>query len=303
MAVPMFHANGWGLPFAAPAIGAKLVLPGRFLDGRSVARLMCDERVSLAAGVPTVWLGLLDYLDQADIQLPALRRVIVGGSQCPQTLIERLESRLGIIVQTSWGMTELSPLGTISAPDGHRGHKASAGRPPMGLDLKLTNAAGERLPQQRGMVGHLKVKGASVVDRYFGSTEPATDHEGYFDTGDLAIIDPSGELIISGRSKDLIKSGGEWINPTEIEDIIGTLEAVALAAVIGRPDAKWGERPILVIELHQGHAINDDILLASLRGRVADWWIPDAVLRVTSMPLAATGKIDKVRLRADFVGT
>jgi fatty-acyl-CoA synthase len=250
-----------------------------------------------------VWLGLLDYLDRAGIQLPALRRVIVGGSQCPQMLIERLESRLGITVQTSWGMTELSPLGTISSPNGPRGRKASAGRTAVGLDLKLTDAAGERLPQQRGVMGHLKVKGASVADRYFGSTEPATDHEGYFDTGDLAIIDPSGELIIAGRSKDLIKSGGEWINPTEIEDIIGTFEAVALAAVIGRPDAKWGERPILVIEPRQGYAIDDDVLLGSLRGRVENWWIPDAVLRVTSMPLAVTGKIDKVRLRADLVGT
>ena len=303
MAVPMFHANGWGLPFAAPAVGAKLVLPGRALDGCSVARVMYDEAVTLAAGVPTVWLGLLDYLDRAGIQLPALRRVIVGGSQCPQMLIERLESRLGITVQTSWGMTELSPLGTICAPNGPRGRKASAGRTAVGLDLKLTDAAGERLPQQRGVMGHLKVKGASVADRYFGSTEPATDHEGYFDTGDLAIIDPSGELIIAGRSKDLIKSGGEWINPTEIEDIIGTLEAVALAAVIGRPDAKWGERPILVIEPRQGYAIDDDVLLGSLRGRVENWWIPDAVLRVTSMPLAVTGKIDKVRLRADLVGT
>ncbi len=170
----------------------------------------------------------------------------------------------------------------------------------MGLDLKLTNADGETLPSQRGVVGHLKVKGASVLDRYFKAETDALDEEGFFDTGDLAVIDAAGNLTIAGRSKDLIKSGGEWINPTEIEDIVGDHGDVGLVAVIGRPDPKWGERPVLIVEPRQGAAIDPQALTAALRGKVADWWIPDRVVLVASMPLAASGKIDKNRLRADY---
>ena len=170
----------------------------------------------------------------------------------------------------------------------------------MGLDLKLTDAAGATLPEQRNVTGHLKVKGASVVDRYFKADADALDSEGYFDTGDLASIDDDGNLTISGRSKDLIKSGGEWINPAEIETIVGRLPGVGLVAVIGQADPKWGERPLLVVEPQQSHLIDDKTLLDALRGKVADWWIPDQVIRVAHMPLAATGKIDKNRLRAEY---
>jgi 3-(methylthio)propionyl---CoA ligase len=203
-------------------------------------------------------------------------------------------------VQTSWGMTELSPLGTISSPDAPLTDTRASGRPPVGLDLMLTDAAGTVLNRQRGVVGHLKAKGASVVDRYFKAETGALDAEGYFDTGDLASIDEGGNLTICGRSKDLIKSGGEWINPVEIEDIAGSHPAVRLAAVIARPDAKWGERPVLIVESRQGLAVDPEALLELLRGKVAGWWIPDQIVRIDAMPLAATGKIDKNQLRADY---
>jgi len=300
VAVPMFHANGWGMPFAAPAVGAKLVLPGRHTDGASLATLMRDEGVTVAAGVQTVWLGLVDHLDAVGGQLPDLKRVIIGGSSCPDSLIQRMEDRLGARVQTSWGMTELSPLGAIAAPDAPASATRSSGRPPMGLDLKLTDADGVTLTRQRGVVGRLKVKGASALDRYFKAETDALDAEGYFDTGDLASIDEEGNLTICGRSKDLIKSGGEWINPAEIEEIIGRHPAVGQVAVIGRSDPKWGERPVLIVELRQGQSVDAQSLLDALRGKVPDWWLPDQVVQIAIMPLAATGKIDKTRLRADY---
>ena len=300
VAVPMFHANGWGLPFAAPATGAKLVLPGRQTDGASLARLMRAEGVTLAAGVQTVWLGLIDHLDAEGGELPHLKRVIIGGSSCPDALIRRLENRLGAEVQTSWGMTEFSPIGTITPPHTPATEVRASGRPPMGLDLKLTNAAGVTLPQQRGVVGHLKAKGPSVLARYFKAEADALDEEGFFDTGDLASIDGAGVLTICGRAKDLIKSGGEWINPAEIEEIVGRHQSVGQVAVIGRAHPKWGERPILIVEARPGHAIEAAELLRTLKGAIADWQMPDEVIRVDAMPLAATGKIDKIRLRAEY---
>jgi acyl-CoA synthetase (AMP-forming)/AMP-acid ligase II len=298
--VPMFHANAWGLPFAAPAVGAKLVLPGRHTDGASLAAIMRDEGVSVAAGIQTLWLGVLDHLDTVDGELPALKRVLIGGSNCPDALIRRMEQRLGARVQTSWGMTELSPLGTIASPDMPATETRASGRPPLGLDLRLTAADGVVLPRQRGVVGHLKVKGASVIERYFKSATSALDVEGYFDTGDLASIDDAGNVSICGRSKDLIKSGGEWINPAEIEDIVGAHPAVGLAAVIARTDAKWGERPVLIVESRQGQMLEVGELREFLRGKVASWWLPDDILRIDAMPLAATGKIDKNQLRVAY---
>jgi fatty-acyl-CoA synthase len=298
----MFHANGWGLPFAAPAVGATLVLPGRQTDGASLTALMLNEAVTVAAGVQTIWLGVLDHLDRHGGDLPALKRIIIGGSSCPDALIRRIEERLGVTVQTSWGMTELSPLGTISPPQAPPIEVRASGRPPMGLDLKLTDAEGATLPRQRNVTGRLKVKGASVISRYFRADGDALDAEGFFDTGDLARIDDDGALAITGRSKDLIKSGGEWINPAEIEEIIGRLPSVGLVAVIGRNDPKWGERPILVIEPRRGHTVQDTLLIDALRGKVADWWLPDQVVQIENMPLAATGKIDKNRLRAEYAG-
>ncbi len=300
IAVPMFHANGWGLPFAAPAVGAKLVLPGRHTDGASLAAIMRGEAVSIAAGIQTVWLGVLDHLDAVDGELPDLKRVLIGGANCPDALIRRMEKRLGARVQTSWGMTELSPLGTVAPLDAPVTEARASGRPPMGLDLKLTDASGVDLPHQRGVLGHLKVKGASVIDRYFKADASALDSQGYFDTGDLASIDESGNISINGRSKDLIKSGGEWINPAEIEDIVGTHPTVGLAAVIARSDATWGERPVLIVESRQGTPLDAIELLEFLRGKIASWWLPDQILEIDAMPLAATGKIDKNQLRSHY---
>ena len=297
LAVPMFHANGWGMPFAAPAVGTRLVLPGRQTDGASLAALIRSESVTVAVGVQTVWLALVDHLDRTGTDLQSLERVLIGGSSCPAALIRRLEDRLGAQVQTSWGMTEVSPLGTI-APPGLPSR--ASGRPAMGVDLKLTDAAGATLAEQRGTEGHLKVRGPSVVDRYYGAGADALDADGWFDTGDLATIDADGNLTISGRSKDLIKSGGEWINPNEIEHAVGTDGAVALVAVIARQDAKWGERPVLVVEPRQGERIEVPALLAALKGKIADWWLPDEVAVIAAMPLAASGKIDKNRLREDY---
>ncbi len=298
--VPMFHANAWGLPFALPAVGGKLVLPGRQSDGASLARLIAAENVTIGVGVPTVWLGLVDHLEAAGGELPSLERVIVGGAPMAPALMERLERRLGVTIQTSWGMTELSPSGTVAPPNDPHRSAAVSGRPAIGVDLLLTDVDGAALAQQRGGEGHLRVRGAAVVDRYFGEERPATDADGWFPTGDLARIDAKGNLIITGRAKDLIKSGGEWINPAEIEAVVGALPEVSLAAVIGREDAKWGERPVLLVELRGDPAIDDAALLAPLAGRVAPWWIPDAVIRLSVMPLAPTGKIDKIRLRNEY---
>lgn len=298
--VPMFHANAWGLPFAVPAAGAKLVLPGRRTDGASLARLIAAENVTIAVGVPTVWLGLCDHLEATGERTPSLQRIVVGGAPMPPALMQRIEERLGVTVQTSWGMTELSPVGTIGVLSDPARHAALSGRPALGVDLMLADEHGVALPEQRDREGHLHVRGAAVIERYFGQDKAAVTAEGWFDTGDLARIDAIGNLMITGRAKDLIKSGGEWINPSEIEAVVAALPQVALAAVIGRSDAKWGERPVLIIELRDHQTISDEALLNALRGRVASWWMPDAVMRIARMPLAATGKIDKIGLRRSF---
>lgn len=298
--VPMFHANAWGLPFATAAVGAKLVLPGRRLDGASLADLIQQAEVTMGVGVPTVWLALLEHVEAKGLELPTLERIIVGGAPMAPALMERLETRLGVTIQTSWGMTELSPSGTVAPPYCRTRSASLSGRPAVGVDLLLTDEDGAPLPQQRGEEGHLKVRGAAVVERYFQQTIKATDEDGWFTTGDLARIDHDGNLIITGRAKDLIKSGGEWINPAEIEAIVGALPGVSLAAVIGRSDAKWGERPVLLVETAPGTDFEEENLLAPLKGRVASWWIPDAVIRMDKMPLAATGKIDKLKLRAEY---
>jgi fatty-acyl-CoA synthase len=298
--VPMFHANGWGLPFAAPAAGARLVLPGRHIDGASLAALINAESVTIGVGIATVWLDLVEHLDRTGGDVPSLERIIVGGAPLPPALMERIESRLRAAVQTSWGMTELSPCGTV-APIGAASRSAHlSGKPAVGIDLLLTDADGRALPEQRGVEGQLRVRGAAVIERYFGDETPATDADGWFPTGDLARIDADGNLIITGRAKDLIKSGGEWINPAEIEAVVSALPEVSLAAVIGRNHLKWGERPVLVVQTRDSQAISDEALLAPLRGKVAPWWIPDEIIRVPRMHLSPTGKIDKVRLRLEY---
>lgn len=298
-AVPMFHANGWGLALAAPAAGAKLVLPASHNDGASLARLIRDEGVTLAVGVATVWLGLIEHVERTGERFPSLERVLLGGAGVPQALVDRIEARLGVMVQTSWGMTELAPIGTVSLP-GRSGDASAAGRPPLGVDLMVTDAEGAPLPEQTGTEGHLKVRGSSAIEKYLDSQKSAVDEDGWFDTGDLAIIDKNGNLSITGRTKDLIKSGGEWINPGVIERIVGALAGVSSVAVVGREDPKWSERPVLVIEGRE--APNDAALRKALTGQIPRWWMPDSIERVETMPLAATGKIDKRVLRQRFGG-
>jgi acyl-CoA synthetase (AMP-forming)/AMP-acid ligase II len=303
VAVPMFHANGWGFPFAAPAAGSKMVLPGRSTEPAHLCALIASERVTVAAAVQTVWLGLVEHLEKTGGELPTLRRIIIGGSHCPEALLQRIEERLDVRVQTSWGMTELSPLGAIEPSNvPPRPGSRTSGRAPMGLDFKLVDADGAALPEQRMHIGRLMVKGPSVAERYFNQPEPAVDAEGWLDTGDLALIDEAGYLTITGRTKDLIKSGGEWINPREIEDVVGSLPEVGLVAVVGCPHPKWGERPVLIVEPRREHALDRETLLAALRGKVPDWWLPEQIVLVAKMPLAATGKIDKKRLRAELAG-
>ena len=299
-AVPMFHANAWGLPFAAPGAGARFVLPGRHLDGASLAALIASEQVTLALGVPTVWLGLIEHLDAVGGSLPSLERIVVGGSSIPQSLMDRIEDRLGVRAQTSWGMTELSPLGTVASPRAQVRASRLSGRPPIGVDLRVADADGVPLPSQRGVEGRLHVRGAAALERYLGHESPSTDAEGWFDTGDLAVFDAEGNLTITGRAKDLIKSGGEWINPGEIEAIVGALPAIALVAVIAKPHPRWTERPVLIVELNAGSTITDAEITDALVGNIPRWWLPDEIIRVESMPLALTGKIDKAVLRQRF---
>jgi 3-(methylthio)propionyl---CoA ligase len=301
--VPLFHANAWGLPFAVPAVGGNLVLNGRYADGARLASLINHERVTLAVGVATVWLGLVEHLEATGAAVPSLERVIVGGAPLSSSLMERIERQLGVTVQTSWGMTELSPSGTVAARHEVPRSAAMSGRPAVGVDLLLTDEAGNALAEQRGPIGHLRVRGASVIERYFGESQPATDAAGWLPTGDLARIDPSGNLMITGRSKDLIKSGGEWINPVEIESLIGQMPEVSLAAVIGRADRKWGERPVLLVELREPNAISDEALLERLEKHLPSWWLPDAIVHLEHMPLTSTGKIDRLRLRSEYGGT
>ena len=293
--VPMFHANAWGLPYSAPATGARLVFCGRQADGATLADLIVREGVTIAVGVPTLWLDVFDHLDANGLDVPSLRRIMVGGAPMSSALMRRIEAR-GIAVQTTWGMTELSPLGT-AAPPGDVRSSDTAGRPALGVDLMLTDHEGTPLDEQSGHEGHLWVRGPSVVERYFGQAEAAT-RDGWFLTGDLAEISEDGQLFITGRAKDLIKSGGEWINPTEIEALVSGLPEVAFAAVVGREHEKWGERPVLLVQFRDGESLEDNNLLEALRDRVPSWWLPDEVIRVPSMPLAGTGKIDKIRLRS-----
>lgn len=298
VAVPMFHANAWGLPFAAPAVGAKLVLPGQATTGEALAQLIAREDVTLAVAVPTLWLALYDYLDKSGMVLPSLKRIMVGGAAMPPALMRRIEAS-GVTLQTSWGMTELSPLGTAAVLSSMDRSPETVGRPAIGIDLMLADTEGRRLEKQRGTEGHLHARGHSVVERYFGNMESACT-KGWFPTGDLAMIDDDGLLSITGRSKDLIKSGGEWINPAILEAHITALPGVAHAAVIARYDAKWGERPVLVLEEQGPDTLSDADILAVLSGKVARWWLPDVIERVKTMPLSSTGKIDKLLLRDQF---
>jgi len=307
---PMYHANAWAIAFVGPMTGAKLVLPGPKLDGESVYELLDSETVTVTAAVPTVWLGLLQYLESTGKMLPHLERVLIGGSACPRRIIECFEEKYGVDVVHAWGMTEMSPLGTLGSltaevaarPYEERiAHKLKQGRPLFGVEMKVVDDAARELPRDGKAFGRLKVRGPAVASGYFrGEGSDAFDDEGWFDTGDVATIDPTGYLTITDRAKDVIKSGGEWISSIEIENVAVGHPAVAEAAVIGIPHPKWDERPLLIVVTKPGERVAKQEILQFHDGKIAKWWMPDDVIFTDEIPHTATGKIQKTVLRERY---
>jgi len=305
--VPMFHANAWGLAFSCPAAGSKLVMPGAKLDGASVHELLETEGVTFSAAVPTVWQGLLAHLRETGGKLTSLKRVVIGGSAVPEAIVRGFRDEFGVDVTHAWGMTEMSPLGTLSTPNAKVAamgpeeqlrYKLKQGRPPLGVEMKLEDDQDRRLPHDGTTFGRLLVKGPFIVGEYYkGEGGQILDPEGFFDTGDVATLDEHGYMQITDRSKDVIKSGGEWISSIEIENLAMGHPKVALAAVIGAAHPKWDERPVLLVKLKEGEQGTKDEFLAFLEGKIAKWWTPDDVVFVDDIPLGATGKIDKKLIR------
>ena len=308
--VPMFHVNAWGIPYGAALVGVKLVFPGAALDGKSVYELIESESVTMTAGVPTVWLGLLNHVDSIKGSFRAMTRTVIGGSACPPSMIERFAA-LGVTVLHAWGMTEMSPLGTVCTLKGK--HQALSpveqmsirekqGRSVFGVEMKIVDSAGRELPWDGRATGDLLVRGPWIVAEYFKSAGGDPLIDGWFPTGDVASIDPDGYMQITDRSKDVIKSGGEWISSIDIENIAMSHPGVAMAACIAIAHPKWDERPLLVVVPKPGTAPARDELLAFYQGKVAKWQIPDDVVFVEAIPLGATGKMQKNKLREQFKG-
>lgn len=309
--VPMFHVNAWGTPYACPMVGAKLVFPGNKMgDGETLAALINEEGVTMSAGVPTVWLGLLAYLKQSGKTVDSLERVIVGGAACPLSVMEDFD-RHGVETRVGWGMTEMSPLGTINESTAAREEygeetfarqRLKAGRPIFGVEMKIVDEQGEELPWDGEAFGSLKVRGPWICSDYFKLDEStAHEEDGWFETGDVATIDPQGYMAITDRTKDVIKSGGEWISSIDVENAATDHPKVAEAAVIGRYHPKWSERPLLiVVRTPDGQDLSAEDLVAWFDGRIAKWWVPDAVEFVDELPHGATGKLNKVALREQF---
>jgi fatty-acyl-CoA synthase len=309
--VPMFHANAWAIAFSIPAAGGSLILPGAGMDGKSVYELLNDEKVSISAAVPTVWMGLLQYLEENELDLPYLNSVLIGGAACPKSMIEILENKYNVEVGHGWGMTEMSPIGTIgklkNATEHLRGDdriklKMKQGRTPYMVEMKVVDDEGKDLPRDGKSAGHLLVRGPAVSKAYYKIEESVVDKDGWFDTGDIANIDELGYMQITDRDKDVIKSGGEWISSIEIENCAVGCPGVAEAAVIGIAHPKWTERPLLIIVRKPGSDVSGEDLLAYLDGKIASWWMPDAVEFIDEIPHTATGKIQKMTLREQFGG-
>jgi len=305
--VPLFHANGWSLAFAAPISGVTLVLPGMKLDGPSIHELLNAHKVTCTAGVPTVWLALLQHLERTGGTLPFLKRVVIGGSACPRAMTQTFQDTYGVKVIHAWGMTEMSPLGSACtlipeyaglAGDARLDIQQKQGLPPFTVEMKITDDAGHELPWDGKTFGRLKVRGPAVAKSYFkGEGGKVLDADGFFDTGDVATMDPHGYMQITDRAKDVIKSGGEWISSIELENLAIGHPAVAEAAVIGVKHPKWDERPLLVVVLKQGQRATREEILGFMQGKIANWWMPDDVVFVPEIPHTATGKILKTALR------
>jgi fatty-acyl-CoA synthase len=307
--VPMFHANCWGLALTSPMVGAAMVMPGAKLDGASIYELLDQERVSFTAAVPTVWLMLLAHLETNNLKLPYLKKVVIGGSACPRAMTQKFQDVYGVEVCHAWGMTEMSPLGTLGSikpeyanltGDAKLDVQMKQGHAPFCVDMKIVDDNDRELPRDGKTFGRLKVRGPSVARAYFKEAAGALDAEGYFDTGDVATLDRYGYMQITDRSKDVIKSGGEWISSIDLENLAVGHPKVAEAAVIGVRHPKWDERPLLVIVLKEGQSASKAELLSYLDGKVAKWWMPDDVAFVTEIPHTATGKIQKTALRERF---
>ena len=307
--VPMFHANCWGLALTSPMTGAAMAMPGGKLDGASIYEMLDSCRVSFTAAVPTVWLMLLAHLEANNLKLPYLKKVVIGGSACPRAMAQKFQDVYDVEVIHAWGMTEMSPLGTLgSLKPEYAGLKGEArldvqqkqGHSPFGVEMKITDDAGKPMPWDGKTFGRLKVRGPSVARRYFKDDAEILDADGFFDTGDVGTIDRYGYLNITDRSKDVIKSGGEWISSIELENLAVGHPKVAEAAVIGVRHPKWSERPLLVVVLKDGQTASKDELLAFLNGKIANWWLPDDVVFVREIPHTATGKILKMALRDQF---
>jgi len=307
--VPMFHANAWALTYAAPAAGAKLVMPGSGMDGKSIYELLDKERVTTTAAVPTVWLGLMQYLDETSSKLPYLQKVVVGGAACPPVMIQRFENDFDVEVIHGWGMTEMSPVGTTGSMkhatmlldrEARLKLKEKQGRAPYLVEMKILDDEGNDLPRDGETFGHLMVRGPAISKGYFRHDENVLTEDGWFDTGDIATIDPMGYMQITDRDKDVIKSGGEWISSIEIENEAVGCPGVAEAAVIGLAHAKWGERPLLIIIRDADSDVDKESILAFLDDKIAKWWMPDDVVFVDEIPHTATGKIQKMELRKQY---
>lgn len=307
--VPMFHVNAWGLPYVGPMVGAKMVLPGPGLDGKSLYELFESEGVTLSAGVPTVWQGLLAHVDAEGKKFSTMRRTVVGGSACPPAMKARFENDYGVEVVHAWGMTEISPLGTVSSlKSSHAQLPASArfdlqakqGRVVFGVDMRIVDPQGKEIAWDGSTSGELQVRGPWIVSQYFRLDAPAPLVDGWFPTGDAATIDAEGYMQITDRIKDVVKSGGEWISSIDVENVAMSHPDVASAACIGAVHPKWDERPVLLYVAKAGKSPTPEAILAHYEGRVAKWQIPDMAIAVEALPLGATGKVLKNKLRDTY---
>ena len=308
--VPMFHANGWSLAFTAPMSGTSMIMPGAKMDGASIYELLNTYKVSHSAAVPTVWLLLLQHLEANNLKLPHLKKVVIGGSACPRAVTEKFRDVYDVEVLHAWGMTELSPLGTVCSlkpeyegltGDAWLDIKETTGHPPFGVEMKIVDDSGKELARDGHVFGRLVVRGPAIAGAYFrGDGGQILDENGFFDTGDVSSIDPHGYMRIVDRSKDVIKSGGEWISSIDVENLAVGHPDVAEAAVIGVAHPKWDERPLLVIVPKTGRAPSRDDLMAFMQDKIAKWWLPDDVVLVDEIPHTATGKILKTALREQF---